>query len=161
LYHFQGTAFGENMVLQRAFMVILMGALLWTVGLLLREVGLSFSHVLIIFALFVSSRVFASLVLWLTMSALILTYICMTLSALFSLRWIKRGSNYLLAMTFIFAALATFAREEAYSLPIALPLLWWLSTQDDTEHRRRLMIGTLGVLATVVFHYTLRSIVIV
>jgi len=160
LFHFQGTVFGENMILQRAFMVVLMGALLWTMGLLLREVGLSFAHILIIFALFVSSRVFASLVLWITNGALILTYICITLSTLFYLRWMKQGPNYLLALTFIFAALATFTREEAYTLPVALPLVWWLATRDHTDYRR-LMIGLLGISAIITFHYLLRSILIV
>src|SRR5215831_7751793 len=40
VYHLQGTVFGDHIILQRAFVTTLMGGLLWTVGLLLRETGL-------------------------------------------------------------------------------------------------------------------------
>jgi hypothetical protein len=158
-FHLQGTVFGENMVLQRAFMVIVMAAFLWTVGLLLRELGLSLYHIVIVFVLLVSSRVFASLMLWLVMGSLLLAYIFMTLSALFYLRWMKRGSRHLLILTFVFTALAAFSREEAYTLPIALPLIWWLSTRDHSNYRSALM-GAVGAFAIIICHYALRSILI-
>src|SRR5262245_47493021 len=121
---FQGTIFGENVVLQRVFMAVLMGGLLWVVGLLLREVGLSLRHIAVVFVLFASSRVFASLMLWITNGALILCYIFMTLTALFYLRWLDGAQPRDLALTLGFAALTTFTREEAYTLPVVLPLLW-------------------------------------
>ena len=159
LFHLQGTVFGEHMILERTFMVLLMGVLLWTVGLLLCEVGLSFSYIATIFMLFVSSRVFASLVLWITSGSLILAYVFMTLSALVYLRWIKRGSVYLLILTFVFTGLAAFTREEAYTLPLALPLIWWLSTSDRKDYRRPLA-GALGVLIIVTVQYALRTLFI-
>ena len=83
-----------------------MGGLLWSVGLLLRETGLSFRHIVVVLVLFASSRVFASLLLWITLGTLILAYTFMVLTALFYLRWIKRDCGHLLALTFGFAALA-------------------------------------------------------
>ena len=67
VYHLQGTVFGDHIILQRAFVTTLMGGLLWSVGLLLRETGLSFRHIVVVLVLFASSRVFASLLLWITL----------------------------------------------------------------------------------------------
>jgi hypothetical protein len=159
LFHLQGTLFGENMILQRAFMIILMGALLSSAGLLLREVGLTFYHVALVLVLFVSGRIFASLVLWITLGSLILAYIFMTLAALFYIKWTKQGVNYLLALCYIFSALAVFTREEAYTLPVALPLIWWLATLDRANYKRPFE-GALGILLIVAAHYVLRTIFI-
>ena len=157
LFHLQGSLFGENMVLQRGFMATLMGGLLWVVGLLCREVGLSFRHVIIVLVLFASSRVFASLVLWITLGSVILAYIFMVLTALFYLRWLKRGSGYLLALMFGFAALAVFTREEAYTLPAALLLMWWLSSPHRKDYRRPIA-AAMGVAAIVAVQYFLRTV---
>jgi hypothetical protein len=65
----------------------------------------------------------------------------------------------LLALTFAFVALAVFTREEAYTLPVALPLLWWLSSSRKSDYRR--VIGaTLGITAIVALQYILRTIFI-
>jgi hypothetical protein len=157
VYHLQGTVFGDHIILQRAFVTILMGGFLWSVGLLLRETGLSFRHIVVVLVLFASSRVFASLVLTLAVSHLILAYTFMVLTALFYLRWIKRDCGHLLALTFGFAALAVFTREEAYTLPVALPLLWWLSSPHKSNYRRPIAVA-LGVAAIVALQYILRAV---
>ena len=157
VYHLQGTVFGDHIILQRAFMTILMGGFLWSVGLLLRETGLSFRHIVVVLVLFASSRVFASLVLSITVSHLILAYTFMVLTALFYLWWIKRDCPHLLALTFGFAALAVFTREEAYTLPVALPLLWWLSSPHKSNYRRPIAVA-LGVAAIVALQYILRAV---
>jgi hypothetical protein len=159
LFHLQGTVFGDHMILQRAFTATLMGGLLWSVGVLLRETGLSFRHIVVVLVLFASSRVFASLVLWIILGSLILAYTFMVFTALLYLRWIKRGSGHLLALTLAFAALAVFTREEAYTLPVALPLLWWLSSSHKSDYRRPIA-ATLGVAAIVALQYILRVVFI-
>jgi hypothetical protein len=159
IYHLQGTLFGEHTLLQRAFVTILMGGLLWSVGVLLHETGLSFRHIAVVLVLFASSRVFASLVLWITLGNLILAYTFMVLTALFYLRWIKRGCWHLLGLMFGFAALALFTREEAYTLPVALPLLWWLSSPHKSDYRRPIA-AALGVAAIVAVQYVLRAVFI-
>src|SRR5262249_5158603 len=126
-FQLQGSLFGENVILQHLFMVLLMAALFGVFGVLLWEVGLSLRHISIALLLFVSSRVFASLTLWIVLGYLIATYILMMLVALFYLRWIQRGSAYLLVLTLALSALSVFMREEAYTLPVALLLIWWLS----------------------------------
>ena len=91
LYNFQGTLFGENVVAQRIFMVALMGIFMIAVGTLLLEMGLSFVQLAIVLTLFVSSRVFASLALWICLSHLIMAYTWIALSAYFFVLWTKRG----------------------------------------------------------------------
>jgi hypothetical protein len=87
LFPVQGCLLGENLRLQRGFMAALSGILLWSIGLLLREAGLTMIHTAIVFLLFASSRVFACLARWMTLGSLVLTCILMVLAALFYLRW--------------------------------------------------------------------------
>src|ERR1700730_10126717 len=75
LFAIQGSIFGENMVFQRIFMADLMEILLFVLGLVLLELRLGFFQIGIVFALFVFSRVFASLNMWVTLGTLILCYI--------------------------------------------------------------------------------------
>jgi hypothetical protein len=156
LFCLQGVVLGEHIVLQRLFMAVLMGGLLVVVGLLLRETGLSMPHIAIVFALFASSRVFASLVLWITIGTVILSYIFSILSALCYLRWIERRGRRLLLLTLGLAALSVCTREEAYALPMALPLLWVLA---HGSHRwRRALAGATAVGAVMAVHFLLRGI---
>lgn len=154
LYNSQGTLFGENVVAQRVFMVVLMGIFMIAAGMLLLEVGLSFLQIVIVFALFVSSRVFASLVFWISLSHLIMAYIWIALTAYFFVRWTKRGRGFFFFFTLVFATLATFTREETYTLPLVLPLLWLISSFDPGQ-LRRVIIGALSVFAIICFHYWL------
>jgi hypothetical protein len=157
LFCFQGTIFGENVVLQRVFMAGLMGGLLWTFGLLLKEVGLSFRYAAVVFVLFSSSRVFASLMLWITLGSLILCYIFMTLTAVFYLRWLTGERPRCLALTLGFAALAVFTREEAYTLPVVLLLLWCITSPSRTNWRRT-VAGVFGVASIMAAHFILRRV---
>jgi hypothetical protein len=159
LFCFQGIIFGDNLVPQRVFMAVLMGGLLWVVGLLLREVGLSLRHIAVVFVLFASSRVFASLMLWITLGSLILSYIFMTLTALFYLRWVNGGAIQVVILALGFAALTIFTREEAYTLPVALPLLWFIASPDRTNWRRA-VTAALAVTTILAVHFILRGIFI-
>jgi hypothetical protein len=157
LFCLQGSAFGENVVLQRLFMALLMTGFVLTIGLLLREVGLSLRHVAVVFALFVSSKAFSALLLWLTLGALILSYILMTLTAICYLRWLKGRRRSYLAATLGFAVLAVFTREEAYTLPIVLTLLWYVTVPDKSDWKRA-VAGAFGVTMIVVTQYLLRGV---
>jgi len=157
LFCFEGTIFGENVVLLRVFMAVLMGVLLWVVGLLLRRVGLSFRHIAVVFVLFASSKVFASLMLWMTLGAQILCYIFMTLTALFYLRWVDGEATPVLVLTLGFTALAISTREQAYTLPVVLPLLWCIVSPRRTNWRRA-VVGVLGVTVILAIHFMLRRI---
>ena len=129
------------------------------VGLLLRQVGMSFHHIAVVFVLFASSNVFAALMLWITLGSLILSYIFMTLSALFYLRWVDGKAAPVLVLTLGFAALTIFTREEAYTLPVALPLLWCIASPRWTNWRRA-VTGVLGVTVILAIHFILRRIFI-
>jgi hypothetical protein len=157
LFHVQGCLFGENVRLQRGFMAALLGTLLWSVGLLLRAAGLSPVHTVIVYLLFASSRVFASLILWMTLGSLVLTYTFMVLAACLYLRWTGDGRRTDLALLTLCAAIATFTREEAYALPFALPLLWLLCCQSRPRDWRRAAVGAAVALATAATHVVLRA----
>ncbi len=157
IFFLQGTVFGDNLVLQRAFMAVLMGGFLWSVGLLLSELGLTMRHIAVVFALFASSRVFASLMLWITLGSLILSYVFLSLSAFAYLVWTRTGRRRYLALTVVLAALAVFTREEAYTLPVVLPVLWFISS-TNRENVRRAVTGALAVAAILVVHMFMRMV---
>ena len=154
LYNLQGLLWGENILLHRIFVLFLMALFLFLVGLLLSELGLRFFQIAVVFALFISSRVFASLVLWISLSHLILAYIFITLTALFFVRWIKQRRTIFFVLMLLSATVATFIREESYTLPVALPLIWLISTPDRTRWRG-VLAASLSLLAIFAFHYWL------
>lgn len=154
LYNFQGTTFGENVVAHRVFMVALTGVFLIATGLLLSEVGLSFAQLSIVLALFVSSRVFASLALWISLAPLILAYIWIALTAYSFVLWAKKGRWFFLLLMLVAGTLATFTREETYTLPVVLPLLWLISSFDRSQWRR-VVAAAVSMFAIVCFHYWL------
>lgn len=154
LFNFQGTAFGENVVAHRVFVVALMGLFIIAVGMLLLEVGLNFAQIVIVLALFVSSRVFASLALWICLSHLIMAYTWIAMSAYFFVLWTKRGRWLFLVFTLAFATLGTFTREETYTLPVVLPLLWLISFYDPSQFRR-VVAAAISIFAIVCLHYWL------
>ncbi len=154
LYNFQGTAFGDNIFANRVFMMVLMGVFMIVTGTLLLELGLSLLQLAIVFSLFVSSRVFASLVLWVCLSHLLMAYIWIALTACFFVLWAKRGRWFFLLLMLVTCALATFTREETYTLPVVLPLLWLISSSDRSQWRR-VITAALSMLAIVCAHYCL------
>ncbi len=154
LYHLQGSLLGENIVLQRIFLLALMPGLLCLLGILLLELGLRFVQIAIVFALFVSSRIFASLLLWISLSHVILAYIFIALTAYFFVLWMKRQRGVFFAAMLACAILATFNREEAYTLPVVLPLLWLISSPDRARWRE-IFPAAASLFLVVCFHYCL------
>jgi hypothetical protein len=154
LYNVQGSLFGENIFWHRAFMIVMIGLFLSAVGILLLELGLHLYQVALVFALFVSSRLFASLVLWISLSHLLFAYIFIVLTAYFFLLWVKRQRRVFFFLMLASVLVATFTREEAYTLPVALPLLWWISSTDRT-HWREAMVAAVSIFVIVCFHYWL------
>lgn len=154
LYNLQGLLWGENILLHKIFVLFLMALFLFLVGILLSELGLQFFQIAIVFALFISSRVFASLVLWISLSHLILAYIFITLTALFFVRWIKQRRAIFFVFMLLSATVATFIREESYTLPVTLPLIWLISTPDRTRWRE-VLAASLSLLVIFAFHYWL------
>ncbi len=154
LYNFQGTAFGDNIFAQRVFVIVLMGVFMIVAGILLMELGLSLLQLAIVFSLFVSSRVFACLVLWVCLSHLIMAYIWIAFTACFFVLWAKKGRWAFLLLMLLSCALATFTREEAYTLPVVLPLLWLIAFFDRNQWPR-VLAAALSVLAVVCLHYCL------
>jgi len=159
LFAIEGSIFGENIVFQRIFVAGLMEILLFVVGLFLLELRLGFFQIGIVFVLFVFSRVFASLIMWVSLGSLILCYIFMVLAAYFFLIWMKRRRLLHVLLLFMCTAGAALIREEAYVLPVALSLLWSMSPRPWRTWRYSL-VAVLGVLTIAAVHFALRSILV-
>jgi hypothetical protein len=154
LYNLQGSVFDDNIVAHRLFMVGLMGILLCVVGILFVEIGLQFFQIAIVLSVFVFSRVFAALVLWISLSHLILAYVFIVLTAYFFLRWAKSQRWSFFVLMLACATVATFTREEAYTLPVVLPLLWIICAFDRTRWREVTVAGV-SIFFIACFHYGL------
>jgi hypothetical protein len=157
LFALQGSSFGENVVSQKIFQTFLMWILLFVFGIFLAELWFRFAQVSIVVALFVSSRVFASVNMWLTLSPLILCYIFMTLTGYLFLLWIKHRRVLYVCLMFVCVVLGVLTREEAYVLPVALPLLWLLSSRR-WQAWLQMLLPVLGVFAIVAIHVILRHV---
>jgi len=157
LFAFQGSIFGENIVLQRIFMIFLMWILLAVLGLLLLELGCGVFQIGLVFVLFVSSRIFASVNLWLTLGSLTLCYVFILLTCYFFLLWVREGRMLLLILMLICPMVAVSIREEAYVLPIVLPLVWFVSSAWR-KHGRRVLVAAVGVFAIAAVHFLLRRV---
>jgi len=155
LFAFQGSVFGETIVLQRIFMTFLMWILLAVLGLFLLEVGCGVFQIGLVFVLFVSSRIFASVNLWLTLGSLILCYIFILLTCYFFLLWVRQRRVPHLVLMLVCAIAGVFIREEAYVLPIVLSLVWFVSA-DWRKHGGRVLVAAVGVCAIASVHFLLR-----
>jgi len=155
LFAFQGSMFGENIVLQRIFMTFLMWILLAVLGLLLLEAGCGIFQIGLVFVLFVSSRIFTSLNLWITLGSLILCYIFILLTCYCFLLWVREGRMPLLILMLVCAVAAVSIREETYALPIVLPLVWFVSSASG-KHGGRVLVAAFGVFAIAAVHFLLR-----
>jgi hypothetical protein len=157
LFAFQGSVFGENVILHRIFLTALMWILLFALGLLLTELELNTFEIALVFALFVFSRAFASVNLWIILSSLVLCYASMVLTALLFILWVKQGRWLHFCLMSGCALVAVFTREEAYVLFPASLLIWAL-LPNYWKLWRRALIAALCLLAITAIHVFLRLI---
>ncbi len=157
LFAFQGFGFGENVILHRLFLTALMWILLFTLGLLLAELEFNTFQVALVFALFVFSREFATVNLWILMSSLVVCYVLMFLTALLFILWVKQGCWLHFCLMSVCGLVAVFTREEAYVL-FAAPLLIWGLLPNYRKLWRRALIAALCLLAITAIHVFLRLI---
>jgi hypothetical protein len=162
ILHSQGVLFGENVTLQRVAMCALLALFVFALGQFLRAVGLGMRHLVIVLSLVVASRVYAAIVLWPTLSSLILCYLCMIATAAFFLRWVRNRSVADLILCLCFSTAAIFTREEAYTLPVVLPIIFWLSASDASTRYRpvRVLIAVLGIAVVNGTHFCLRHFLV-
>src|SRR5713101_2484897 len=157
LFAFQGFGFGENVILQRIFLTALMWILLFALGLLLAELEFNAFQIALVFALFVFSRAFAAVNLWLILSSLVVCYVSMLLTALLFIIWVKQGRLLDFCLMSVCALVAVFTREEAYVL-FAASLLIWALFPNYWKLWRRALIAALSLLAITAIHIFLRLI---
>jgi hypothetical protein len=157
LFAFQGFAFGENVILHRIFLTALMWTFLFVLGLLLAQLQFNTFQIGLVFALFVFSRVFASVNLWIILSSLVLCYVLMVLTIILFILWVNQGRFLHFSLMALCALLAVFTREEAYLLPAASLLIWAL-LPDHRRFWRRALIAALCLLAITAIHVLFRLI---
>jgi hypothetical protein len=132
-----------------------MWLLLFTVGLFLAELEFNTFQIALVIALFVFSRVFATLNMWIIQSSLLLCYASTVLTILLFIRWVNQGRVLHFCLMSLCALVAVFAREEAYVLSAASLLVWSL-LPNYWKFWRRALLAALCLLAITALHVFLR-----
>ena len=153
LWTIQAYLGGDNVVIQRIGMALLMAALMLSVGRLLTELGLLHSHIVIVFTLFVASRAFSSIILWPTISPLILCYVLYVHAIFCALRWMKGGCWPYLLGALGCAIAGVLTREEAMTAPIVLAVLGGCGLSSHHRGEWRRLAVSVGAMAVIVSCY--------
>ncbi len=156
-YNFLGLIFGENTFYLRFFIFLMMIALIILVNFFLYQIGFNKLELLFFTLLITFSKIYSTLLSWITLSALIFTYINALLSIIFFISWLKNKKIQNYIFCFLFAILSIFTREELYVLPIFIFLSSLLITFEMENKVKRIFFGTLPLVLLVIFHMYLRK----
>jgi hypothetical protein len=124
LFHIQGTFFKENIILQRLFVFFLIVILICLVNILFFKIGFNQKENAFFSFLIIFSKIFTTLVAWLTLSHLLLCYIFYISTLIFLINYIKLKKENDFILTLIFFFLTIFTREEGYTLPFVMLLFY-------------------------------------
>ena len=151
-YSFLGHIFKENTFYLRIFIFLMSLSLIVLVNISLLKIGFTRIGLAIFSILIIFSKIFATLVSWMTMSNLIFSYILVFISLIFFLLWLENGKfkNYFLSL--LFAFLCIFTREELYTLP-GFIFLFSLCLQEKIHKKiKKIFDGCIPIVLVVLFH---------
>ena len=156
-YHAIGQVFGENTFYLRIFIIFMMFILILLANILLYKVGLNRIELIIFTLLIVFSKIFTTLVAWMTLGALIFAYVIAFLSIIFFIIWLDKNKikNYL--FSFLFAFIAIFTREELYVLPGVFFLILMLTNSEIKKNFKKICFGIIPFGLLVIVHMYLRK----
>ena len=160
-YSFLGHIFKENTFYLRIFIFLMSLSLIVLVNISLLKIGFTRIGLAIFSILIIFSKIFATLVSWMTMSNLIFSYILVFISLIFFLLWLENGKfkNYFLSL--LFAFLCIFTREELYTLP-GFIFLFSLCLQEKIHKKiKKIFYGCIPIVLLVLFHIFLRKIFVI
>jgi len=95
-YGFLGTVFGESIILLRLFIFFLMFVLILIFYLLLTKIGFNRLELFFLSLLICFTKIFTTLLSWMTISALIFCYILAATSVFLLLKWQEKKGNQII-----------------------------------------------------------------
>jgi hypothetical protein len=160
-YNIIGVIFGENFFLLRIFIFLLMICLISQFNLILSKLGFNRIQILIFSLLIVFTKIYSTLLSFITLSALIFCYILALFSIILFIRWLENRKNELLFFSIFFAFLSIFTRETMYILPgIFCLILVYKQKKYFLNFKKNLLI-ILPFFLIVLIHIVLRKIFVV
>ena len=156
-YGFLGTVFGESIILLRLFIFFLMFVLISIFYLSLTKIGFNRLELFFLSLLICFAKIFATLLSWLTISALIFCYILAAASVFLLLKWQEKKETKLYFASLIFCFLSIFTREEMYVFPGIVFLLLIFKQNTFFRNFKNNFLITLPYLLIVILHFFLRK----
>lgn len=157
-YHFLYLLFGENTFLLRHFVIAEALILILISNKLLLHLRFTRTSVIFFTIIIIFSKIFVTLISWLTISVLILTYILTILSVLFYLKSIDKKQNiyYYLSLFLVFVGLLI--REELYAIPLCLFLISFYEHEVNIKNIFRSILKVSPFVLLVLIHMFIRKI---
>jgi hypothetical protein len=160
-YHFLGHIFKENTFYLRIFIFLMSLSLIVLANISLLKIGFTRIGLAIFSVLIIFSKIFATLVSFMSLSSYIFCYISAFISLIFFLFWLENGrfKNYFLSFSFAFICI--FTREELYTLP-GFIFLFSLCLQKKIHRKiKKIFYGCIPIVLLVLLHMFLRKIFVI
>ena len=157
-YNFIGSIFKENYFFLRIFTFLLMISFMIEFNLILSKLGWNRIQIFIFSILIVFTKIYSTLLSWLTLSALIFCYVLALMSILLIIEWIEKKKNKFLFFSLFFAFLSIFTRETMYVLPGIIYLLLIYKQKSYFAYFKKNLLIVLPFLIIVLIHLFLRKI---
>lgn len=159
-YNFIGSIFEENYVFLRVFTFLLMIGLIIETNLILYKLGFGKKQILIFSLLIIFTKIYTTLLSWLTLSALIFCYVLALLSIIFFIDWLEKKNNKYLLLSIFFGFLCVFTRETMYVLPGIIYLILIYRQKKIFFNIKKNLIIISPFLIIVLVHLFLRKLFI-
>ena len=156
-YHITYLIFGENLFLFRSFVFLEIFILIILTNQLFESLNFSKNQIIIFTVLLIFSKIFVTLAAWLTLSALIFTYILAILSIKFYFLSIQKKNYFYLIVSLLFSGCGILAREELYVLPAIIFLLYFYKFNINIKNIYFLFKSIFPFFVLVFLHMFLRK----
>ena len=157
-YHTQGTIFGEHVQNQKIFVFLLSYLLFILIIKLLNKLNFNKIEIFLISALLIFSKIFTTLMSWMTMSHLIFCYILLFLCLINYLNWLEKNKIINIFFAILFGIGSILTREELYFIPALIFLIGLYFSKFTKKNIIRIFFISFIFFILVVIHYYLRSI---
>ena len=160
-YNVMGVIFGENYFFLRIFIFLLIICLISQFNLILSKLGLNRIQIFIFSLLIVFTKIYSTLLSFITLSALIFCYILALFSILLFIQWIENKKNELFFFSIFFAFLSIFTRETMYILPGIFYLVLIYKQKKYFLNFKKNFLIVLPLFLIVLIHIVLRKIFVI
>jgi len=149
--------FGDSFLGIRFFTFLLMIMLIFSINIFLTKIGLKKNEIIIFTILITLTKIYTTLISFISLSALTFCYICAFISITLFLKWLKEKKIKYYLMSLFLAFISIFTREELYFLPGILFLISINKFNFTIKELKKIMLPILSFLILVLLHMYLRS----